>query len=495
MGQWKVSGSDSLSGEYTGTVLISAAKEGNLLLQGSFSYTSGKQFQWSARGSLSGRTLTYQFVTGPGIIDGIGKVSGEKPRAKLRFSGKYRLSRGGRKLVGGWHVEGSERSGRGVWKRCKPNVKILDILDIDGRSVASGRSAFDIKRKGESPDGKRKCRIRYEVLGAAMKVTITVRCTTQKAFYKNPVVATILEGEMRNPGVHEILWDGRDSSEAKRILLGGKYDVQIRGENTALHARPRHSRRIKVAHPAALGFGPRYPAGWLTKDEPVDADAFPAIMKVKTKLRRLSDRSRFAVKLHEETTAAEALNILKKKCSVFFYDGHGEEGGIFFYSNAKDEEVVDGNTSFLCTKDASGSNTYHAAKEGYVTTILPARGKPLRDVFLVTLYSCEAGGGKGEVNMADHLIKLGADMVIAFSKAIFSDQAIPFQTELYERLAAGENIEEAARAAAKHADRLCADYFTPDDDCMLQACMVIRIATNLKDPYTLIPARYGCSTN
>jgi peptidoglycan hydrolase-like protein with peptidoglycan-binding domain len=118
--------------------------------------------------------------------------------------------------------------------------------------------------------------IRYEVTGCTMNVTLWVEHepgnTVHANFYaqyegegvSGRRVVTIVNGQSKAPGMHEVLWDGRDKTGHHRILLSGQYLLKVQG----LHDVTRSDQStIKVMSAFSYNHGIHYAGGNTTQRE------------------------------------------------------------------------------------------------------------------------------------------------------------------------------------------------------------------------------------
>ncbi|MBI3268940.1 MAG: hypothetical protein HYZ53_07955 [Planctomycetes bacterium] len=502
-GSWLVHGQDSVRGDFSGELEIEASGRGGFAVTGVRRYAGRPEVKVTGTARLTAKELILDLtLAGPGMLQQLEPAGGQAAQGEEKIQGTYVPGPGGNwrgtwRTLGGRPAAGPETLTRPPPRAAE--VEVLDLVDCDGNSVLD--RPVDLRAAAESADGLRKAAVRYRVKNGPARVTIRIEYAegerANARFYKKllpapPTVVILLRGEEKIPGEYQVAWDGRDATSARRLLLGGLFHVvasvdAARPTDPAAPATtraPESRKAFRVAPPAALCVGPRFPPGFLGEAED---DCRPEVQPAQERLSKLKDGSGFRSVREPAATATGVLDQLRRRLSVFVYSGHGGAGKLWFYDNASDAKADDAHASVLTTA-ALGDQGRSAA------AVLPKDGKPFKDVFLVVAGSCLNDGASTDLDLPAELTRLGADVVIAFRHSTYSGLAVPFVRGLFARLRAGQDVEVAARSAAQGADRSWTLGFDGEQDS-LESAVVIQKAPNLPTPLTLTPARYGDSQN
>jgi hypothetical protein len=352
-------------------------------------------------------------------------------------------------------VDGADR-GTETWRR--GGIEVVALLE--GEKPASG--AVDLKRSRTG------LVIRYKVSGAAMNVTARIVVAPghpYASFYASPTIATIDAGHVE-PGEHEITWDGRDDTGAKRIALAGSYDAVVSSNGIS----------------AQKGFSVTPP--WFE----AIASNWPAV-----------DQGPGKLPLPAWKPAAE-LELLSLFQGGLLMPGLG--GGYVSPGpsivTAPEEALArarDAATLVLATHGSRGSLTVH----GRVASISyePARlfGRELKDCHVAIASACFSGNDENGPSVVQELVGAGCDVAIGFKQIVGSAEAADFEGWTLVLVSLGAPVAKAASDAARFAGRIHAADGVPAGGARIRDCLAVARAAGIPEDESSWPPRYGSSTN
>ncbi len=351
-----------------------------------------------------------------------------------------------------------------------PGPAQLEVVALEG----FGGGGFD-------PTGEA-CRVRVRVLGRAQTVTLRAQVAAggrdgRAGFYRaegvDPrTVATV--GPVRlEPGEHVLDWDGRDDGPAGRIALAGPYTLALQSAERAATRRDPVTAEVTVGKPRAQCFEPRFEHAFRFPGDALDrlrSDLSTRYTLAPTRTR--VDKGPFLAALGEAAVGVVAT--------------HGHPAGFSLGDWRSPAPRLD-------ARDVRGSS---------------GRGRSLRDVHAVFVFSCRSGAPDAEGDdLARELVAAGVDVVVLSTETILIAEAKPYHDAIGLRLLGyGHPIARAARDAARFSHEEVWDAATPEQRAAWRAhperirplVEALRVVTAAGiDPATerLVPARHGRATN
>lgn len=468
------------------------------------------------RGRATGGGLDLRAeLSGPGIV---GALAGETNARTIVLTARGHPLPPDADGAVGMRVEyAADGQGWGgeTWRRGgKPG---LDLIGL----APGGR--LDPKRQGPLS-------VRLRVRGRAqgLRVAVLLRGGVgdeRVGFYAGQVPASAEGQVVRAWGVaelpvgeHELAFDGRDGTNARRILLAGAYTLRVQSE---LDPQLEVEAALEVAPPHAELIAPRWlPRNFkcpLTDEVRLDPGRDHRALARQVS-QRLSYTGLTPASETGTTSDAELARALSSSARVTVVT-HGEEDRIAYY-RATPQELA---ASPLPHEDPRRIRRVTAQ----VLDHHLQGEKPLRDLHAVFLWACLAGANGGEdggqpgqtsclecgTGIPGCLVRNGADLVVAFNQSIFSGQVDSWLARLMANLSgvapapAGGGVRSlswAAKEAAAYSDGLFWRDYTPAQRLKLARrhvaplaeCLVIFSAPGIDpDRETLHPPRYGNSTN
>jgi len=364
-----------------------------------------------------------------------------------------------------------------------------------------GDEPREVRLEAELPEGDGPRRAFYQ---EALRVTGTRTIPAQSAW------------KHVQPGVHLLELTPRDSTDAKRLLLGGSYLLAavVNGLDPAIG---RAEGRFNVRPPRAEHLAPQ----WLSHPSSDVFSGAPAVHDSPDATALQRDLAKSMRKVGNRTPSPQTLlepddfgHRMGRAASVVI-STHGSPKGVYTYVPSGDEPEVAGHARPL----ELAQNSLRIDGES-LRDHLPTGKKPLKDLHYVVLYSCLTGGG----DFPRDLVDMGVDLVVAFDQVVPTSAGPHFTRRLFNDLSgqgrAADPVQEAAgqqpvpgvrslgwaaREAASFADgawfallpwseqrkvkKIC--WSTP-----LRSSIRIVSAPGI-DPNTetAVPARHGNSTN
>lgn len=263
------------------------------------------------------------------------------------------------------------------------------------------------------------------------------------------VVHSELLGDVR-AGTHTATWDGRDDTDAKRLVHGGRLRLVVE----ATDADARAERPLEVAVPVTKIVAPNWPkspVNWAAPDRPRDRGRDRAALheQVRASGRQLGLS---APDTHESTATVASFLTALQTSAVVFVATHGGERSIGLYTAVGDDEVV---KSHMEEVEAWDVNNLGSTTNERGTRVWPDK-TPLRDLHTVVIWACLAGKN----DLPQRLLERGCDNVVGFSESIDADGVYHFHQRLLEGLLTGDrdvadrqplSVSEASRVAAAFA--------------------------------------------
>lgn len=319
------------------------------------------------------------------------------------------------------------------------------------------------------------CHVRVRVLGRAQHVTLRVQLPAsdgRAGFYGregiDPRAVAVVGPVHLAPGEHVLSWDGRDDGPAERIALSGRYVLALQSSERAATDREPVTAEVTVAKPRAQCFQPSF-----ERATPFPADTLRKLrvdLSIRYELAPTADRL-------DRDRFLEALG----QAAVGVVVTHGHPAGFSLGD-------WDAPPPSLEARDI--------------------RGKPLRDVHAVFLFSCRSGAPDWEGNhLAEALIAAGVDVVVLSKETVLIAEARPYHDAIgFRLLGYGHPIKRAARDAAKFSyDEVWATESLETRKAWLRHPEKIAPLVNALRVVTargvdeaeerLVPARYGRATN
>ena len=417
-------------------------------------------------------------------------------------------------------------------------LAILDATDKNTKSLK--REMFDVKLNHDA-------NVTYKVMGArsGQKVVVSQECLTVRYSKSDQEHREWYDAQDRKPGYPEdkeivrliqrgnptpatgtntfaMPWDGRDGTTAERIVLKGAFSLtmtaSVRIGNAAEKLWRSEPMRLRgVTDPHAHAYAHKVPRGGQARVDPKSIDLR---RWARDAVRRVRDLGFSAPRADDlfESKAQDCLDHLSNRLAAMFFIGHGGPGRIWFYPNQSDHKFDPEHYEQLIVSEA-----YRHTRKDEKTKVrvnpqnpalpLPADGKPLRDVFLVVLVACETANPSPDppreappvdgTGLGQHLVHLGADIVIGFKYTLHSTEVLNFPKYLLQNLSkkdmsSGEAAETAAKDANVH--KACEErhrkYKIDLDVCKLQNALVVDCREGINELVEkLRPARYGNSTD
>jgi hypothetical protein len=263
------------------------------------------------------------------------------------------------------------------------------------------------------------------------------------------VVHSELLGEVK-AGTHTATWDGRDDTDAKRLVHGGRLLLVVE----ATDAVARAERPLVVALPVTKLVAPNWPKRRVNPaapDRPRDMGRDRAALhgQVQAHARALSLSPPGA---HEPTATPASVLTALQTSAVVFVATHGGDRSVALYTAVGDDEEVPGHVE---EADAWDVNNLGSSKNEKGTRVWHDQ-TPLRDLHTVVIWACLAGKN----DLPQRLLERGCDNVVGFSESIDGGGVYHFHQRLLEGLLLGDrevadrqplSVSEASRVAAAFA--------------------------------------------
>lgn len=468
------------------------------------------------RGRATGGGLDLRAeLSGPGIVDAL---AGEPTARTIVLTARGRRLPPDDDGAAGMRVEyATDGQGWGgeTWRRGgRPG---LDLIGLEPGA------RFDPKRQAALT-----IRLRVRGCDQALRVGVLLRGGTgddRAGFYAGQVPETPGGRVVRAwtvvalpVGEHELTFDGRDGTGARRILLAGAYTLRIESE---LDPRVQVETELEVAPPHAELIATRWmprdftcPLTGKTGTDP-GRDHRPLARQVSQRLSYTGLTPSAETGTISDAGVARALSGSARVTIAT----HGEEDGVAFYEATPAELVA-------TAPPAEDPRRVRRLTAQVLDHQLQGE-KPLRDLHAVFLWACRAGANGGEdggqagqssclecgTGLPSCLVRNGADLVVAFNQSIFSVQLDSWLARLMANLSGvtpapagggARSLSWAAKEAAVYSDGLFWSAWGPAERKILarrhvaplSECLVIFSAPGIDpDRETLHPPRYGNSTN
>jgi hypothetical protein len=343
-----------------------------------------------------------------------------------------------------------------TWRRGE--LEITELLS-DGLPVAG---AFDAKRSRSG------LVVHYRTSGTTMKLALRVvvgEGHPYATFYADPRIHEADLGTVP-PGEHEATWDGRDDTSARRIALGGAYNIII--TSGAVHAE----RALSVTPPRFEAIGSSWPATTVS----IDARGIPHSSSAWDPSAHIRDLASLVVtSLGEPGKPGFDFEGPRIVTSVDDVARYAEDAGALL----------------LTTHGAPGSLSVHDGTGRISYDPKDTFGRSLVDVHFALVSACSSGAG--EPSVAEKLVAAGCDVVLGFAKPVGIAESEDFEKLSLVLLSLGAPIEKASRDAARLVHPFHLEL--PERGDHVESCLVVKRAAGIPEDETLWPPRYGCSTN
>ncbi|MCO5169967.1 MAG: hypothetical protein M9894_26820 [Planctomycetes bacterium] len=347
-----------------------------------------------------------------------------------------------------------------------PGAPELEVVRVEGAGQAGLDPAF-----GEE------CRVRVRVRGRPQRVTLTVRLPEgardeRGKFYRDEGLdarrLAVVGPVLLEPGEHALRWDGRDQGPANRIALSGAWTLAVQSAEREALRREAVTAEVQVARPRYQPFLPTWPA-----KKPLTSAG----------LDRLGKDMMIRYRAQPMVTEVNVAGFLDKLSSaaVGAVLTHGWEGQFGL-----------------------------GESNGQKATVYPVnlRGKRLRDVHVLFVYSCRSGvpdGPHGDLMQA--MVGAGVDVVVMSTETLLDTESISFYGSMgYRLLGYGLPLERAARDAAAFAHERVWERMSDEvrngwlNDNLrvrpIKDALRVEVAPGIeKATEKLVPARHGNSRN
>jgi hypothetical protein len=349
------------------------------------------------------------------------------------------------------------------WTR--PGAPRLELVALEG----FGAGGFDPTRE--------RCDVRVRVLGCAQHVTLRAlvppraqdgRVEHYQDEGVDPQRVTTVGPVRLAPGEHTLRWEGRDDGPAGRLALPGRWTLTLQSDERAVHERAPVTATVTVARP------------WLQCVEPRFDRASPFPLDALDRLRT-DFSTRYALAGTRTQVDEGPFLAALGRAAVGVVVTHGHDSMLSLGDWKRPEPLI---------------------------TPGDLRGKPLRDVHAVLLFSCRSGqdDGRGD-DLATAFVRAGVDVVVLSTETLLIAEARPYHDAIGARLLGyGHPISRAALDAAKFSyervwepvseRRRAAWLAHPERIRPLKDALRVVTAPGV-DPAeeSLVPARYGRATN
>ncbi len=213
----------------------------------------------------------------------------------------------------------------------KVGVKILAVKDGLGTEYQGGKEMASLKVQDLNDDH---LQIEFKVSGLKQKINMWVEYKSSRIhdnFYRQyksktftpPRVAHIIIDQWYEPGRYTVRWDGRDSTDHLRLLIGGEYRVVLEGKTSAWSKKDKTA--LKVAEPEAYLYGIHYKKGGS------DESSKKSVAHVEKKVKKLKDGSGFDPTSYLDRQAAGAIQDMKV-AALSYHIGHSGPFAMALYS-------------------------------------------------------------------------------------------------------------------------------------------------------------------
>lgn len=275
---------------------------------------------------------------------------------------------------------------RNILLNISSKVEILKVVDSNGDEYQNGKQELDLKVSCLDDE---KIKILYRVLGKPQTVRLWIEYEPSKVHedfynaYKKktfspPVVANLVSGQKKGPGDHEAVWDGRDQTSDRRLLLAGKYKIKIEGVEKA--RKNLSETAVLIARPNSFSYGIHY-----YKKGNLESSKKEVGQSV-SKLQNLKDGTAYNTTDHLAYDAQNALWDWKMS-SVIYWSGHSNAASIYFHgAEGKPYKKKDG--SALNILGSSEESIWWKPPNASLQTLEEG---VLQDLFLVVLNGCNTG--------------------------------------------------------------------------------------------------------
>lgn len=207
------------------------------------------------------------------------------------------------------------------------DVKVISVKDDIKEEYIDCKSELDLKF---STVGNKKIKITYKVIQNKQKVSLWLEYEQSKVHddyygqyksdsFKQPIILKFVNDEEKEPGEYSIVWDGRDPTSDKRILLAGKYKFVITGKCKL--GEKKNESKIEIAKPNSYNYGVH-----LTRKLVQYSDS---------KQSSLSDGTGFTSNLDFDYEAADAIAEWKNMGAIVFCSAHSNCAVVAFESGKK----------------------------------------------------------------------------------------------------------------------------------------------------------------
>lgn len=251
--------------------------------------------------------------------------------------------------------------------------------------------------------------IQYEVVGCAMDVTLWLELepgnTVHANFYRTyegsgvtgPRVVTIVNGESRAPGTHEVLWDMRDKTQHHRLMLSGQYQLKIQG----LHDVTRSDQStVKFAAPFAYNHGIHYHKRG-NNNQLIPQTTKRECEHAADRQQHLPDGTTYSPEASMSSDADIAWSNMRQG-AISVISGHSNPNMLIFYPAESEPGraavIRASRQSAIHQADASTSTI---AAHANSVNVLSEPADALRDMLLAIMAGCK--GGNEAKNVQDRL--------------------------------------------------------------------------------------------
>lgn len=251
----------------------------------------------------------------------------------------------------------------------EPAVQIVDVRDAANVSYAGSAELVDVKEHGELT-------IQLAVTAGQPTLRLWIEYAASpilEEFYSGyalpaPQVAQLLE-ERRAAGLHRVPFDGRDTTEDRRILLPGEYVLKVEADFGGGVVR-RDETTLSVAYPQAWNHGMDY-----TSHKGVKQDSLREADHATAAQGSLHDGTCYIARTESSATGAEAAAQFAKS------------GVAHFGNHANPEDLA-----FVKGKSLHSDITQRFHSWGPDDMVLVKAPRDyFRDLMLLVLAGCRAG--------------------------------------------------------------------------------------------------------
>jgi hypothetical protein len=401
-------------------------------------------------------------------------------------------------------VSGSERV-YGLASEVWVEVEGIFAQNDVGRDNNLLGQVLDIKKDGP-------LWIRYRVKGTEQRIdhlstslesTFDETSTIHVGFYGGPP-SFVVSGsndpfpELVVNGLYESDWDGRDNTQAERLLLEGVYalntEVEFLQQGVAVVASALDTVPITVGAPWASNYGPLYsdlfphnPYQYLNLD--YSGYSNPA----RIAQSELADGTKYNQIAEDQSQVSDSNQVwerLKRQDAIMTFGGHSAPGETHFYSSLDPNHNDDFWSVFASTPEmaADPRPAFFSYAEDYAS-------EDLRDVHFVILLGCQTGLPSNDLenNLAWLLVNRGVDIVMGTSLNTEKETAALFSQHFWAYACNTHSIQAAQVLAAQEV-RILMPGEDEEHYLALDLPSYFEGSAGLKDGF-LWPARYGISTN